>query len=530
MKKQLSKYIAWVTVGMIGLNSCQTDFEKINTDFRHPTEQDLVMDGLKVGGFYSSLQETIFPVGSSGTGYVNDYQIPYTLAGACWMGYMVPPQNKWVGKGFPSYALKAWSDYTLDVMYKRTFSSWLNLKEQADGDVEVEALLNIIKVVSIHKATDTFGPIPYTNSSKENMLQASYDSQEIVYRTMLKELDDAVQVLGKVNYSILPKFDIIYEGNVQKWVKLANSMMLRLAMRTAYADEALAKEYAEKAISNPGGVMVSVDDVAQLSQGAGIVLKNPLTIINGAYNDLRMGAEIYSYMVGYNDPRTVKYFKEAENDGDKGFFPVFKSLNKVDNYLDKAKFSVLNVEDATPVYIMKASEVAFLRAEGALRGWSMGGTAEEFYNKGIALSFAENGLGDAAAKIYADNGLNVPAKFVDPSNSANNQEAVSDVTIKWTNDNFEKSLERIITQKYIALYPDGQEAWSEYRRTGYPHIFPAKFVRTDAEVSGVSGPTRIVYSNKEYTDNLDNIKKAVEMLGGPDNGNTRLWWDKKSNK
>lgn len=519
-----------MAVGLMGLSSCQTDFETINTDFRHPTEKDLEMDGLKVGGFYTSFQQTIFPVGSSGTGYVNDYQIPYTLAGACWIGYMSPSQNKWVGSGYPSYALKKWSDYTFTVMYKRTFSNWLNLKEQAKGDETVEALLNIIKVVGVHKATDSFGPIPYTSSESKDVMQASYDSQETVYRTMLKELDDAVTVLSKVNYPVLPKYDMIYGGNVKKWIKLANSMMLRLAMRTVYADEALAREYAEKAISNPEGVITSMEEIAKLSQGAEIVLKNPMTIINGAYNDLRMGAEIYSYMVGYNDPRTDKYFVKAKNGGKENFYPVFKSIDKVNSYLDKDKFSSLNVEDATPIYIMKASEVAFLRAEGALRNWSMGGTAEDFYNKAIALSFVENGLSEAAAKNYCQDDFNVPAKFVDAANSANNQDAVSNITIKWENGSFEESLERIITQKYIALFPDGQEAWSEFRRTGYPHIFPARFVRSDAEVSGITGPTRMVYSNKEYTDNLGNITKAVEMLGGQDLGCTRLWWDKKPNK
>lgn len=90
--------------------------------------------------------------------------------------------------------------------------------------------------------------------------------------------------------------------------------------------------------------------------------------------------------------------------------------------------------------------------------------------------------------------------------------------MKWEGQDFEKSLEKIITQKYIALYPDGQEAWSEYRRTGYPHIFEAKFVRSDSNVDGKKGPTRIPYSNKEYTDNLENVQKAVEMLGGLDDG------------
>ena len=93
---------------------------------------------------------------------------------------------------------------------------------------------------------------------------------------------------------------------------------------------------------------------------------------------------------------------------------------------------------------------------------------------------------------------------------------------------FDKNLERIITQKYLAIYPDGQEAWSEFRRTGYPRIFPSVLNATDCDVDGDLRPTRIPYSNDEYTKNLANVQKAVSLLNGPDNGATRVWWDKKN--
>ncbi|MBR8719165.1 hypothetical protein IX307_000343 [Bacteroides pyogenes] len=529
MKKFL-KYITFLAVGTMSLAACQADFEKINTNFRHLKEEDLQLDGLKVGGFLTSFQQNIFPVGTTGTGYVNDYQIPYTLAGACWIGYMSPAQNKWVGTGFPSYALKNWSDYTFNIMHKKAFGNYIELKQRTEGDPAAFAVINIIKIATVHKATDTFGPIPYSQEPEKGAILAVYDSQENVYRSMLKELDEAVKALREQNHDVLPNYDMIYGGSYQKWAKFANSLMLRLAMRVVYADQNLAKEYAEKAVKNEFGVIESISDIAQLSRGAGITLNNPLVTINGSYNDVRMGAEIYSYMKGYDDPRLETYFLKGKQKDGEDFYPVFKSLEKVGYYLEREKFSLLNVANETPIYIMKASEVAFLRAEGALRGWNMGGKkAEEYYKEGVSLSFKENGIADSKLEGYL-NGTGKPMKFVDAANSANNLDPVSTVTVKWEGQDFEKSLEKIITQKYIALYPDGQEAWSEYRRTGYPRIFAAKFVRTDSDVDGKKGPTRIPYSNKEYTDNLENIKKAVEMLGGPDNGATRLWWDKNPNK
>src|SRR3712207_6451626 len=258
------------------LTSCQTDSVDINRDHRQPTEDELKMDNLNVGGFVTAFEMGIFPVGSSGTGYVNDYQIPYTLGGACWIGYMAPAQNKWVGRGFPSFALKPWSQYTYNVMAGNAYRSWLDMKKRTTDDPAGFAVAQIIKVAAVHKATDTFGPIPYSKAGIEGQTLAEYDSQEDVYKAMLKDLDDAVQTLNTEAHDVFPKYDIIYEGDYQKWCKFANSLMLRLAMRVVYANEALAKEYAEKAINNPYGVIEATSEAALLCKGAGVTLKNPL--------------------------------------------------------------------------------------------------------------------------------------------------------------------------------------------------------------------------------------------------------------
>ena len=530
MKRKINSiiYVSALTAALF--TSCQADFENINRDHRQPTEEQLQQDNLNIGGFVTAFEQNIFPVGSSGTNYVNDYQIPYTLGGACWIGYMAPAQNKWIGRGFPSFALKPWSQYTYNVMAGSAFRNWSDIKKRTTNDPEGFAIAQIIKVAAVHKAADTFGPIPYSKAGIEGSTTAEYDSQEDVYKAMLKELDEAVQTLKTGGNDVFLKYDIIYEGNYTKWCKFANSLMLRLAMRIVYANPTLAQQYAEKAITNPYGVIESTKDAAQLSKGAGVTLKNPLTIINGSYNDVRMGAEISSYLKGYNDQRIGSYFVKAKSNGIEGYYGVRTNIPSITDYLDKEKASSLNVQDGTPVYIVKASEVYFLRAEGALRGWNMGGgTAQSYYEKGITTSFEENDLSSSQATAYAANSTATPANFVDALHSEFNATATSTITIKWeSSDSFEKNLERIITQKYLAIYPDGQEAWSEYRRTGYPRIFPAVLTSTDCEVDGNLRPTRIPYSNDEYVKNLENIKKAVDLLHGPDNGATRVWWDKKN--
>ena len=530
MKRKINSILYVSALTTMLLSSCQADFVDINRDHRQPTEKQLEQDNLNVGGFVTSFEKTIFPVGSSGTNYVNDYQIPYTLGGACWIGYMAPAQNKRVGRGFPSFALKPWSQYTFNVMAGNAFRNWIKVKKRTTTDPEGFAVAQIIKVAAVHKAADTYGPIPYSKAGQEGSTDAEYDSQEDVYKAMLKELDEAVHTLANGGHDVFSKYDIIYEGNYTKWCKFANSLMLRLAMRIVYANPTLAKQYAEKALTNPYGVIENTKEAAKLSKGAGVSLRNPLVIINGSYNDVRMGAEISSYLKGYNDPRIASYFVKAKNNGIEDYYAVRTNIPSIDDYLSKEKSSSLNVEDATPIYIMKASEVYFLRAEGALRGWNMGGgTAQSYYEKGITTSFEENDLSASQAATYIANSTNVPANFVDALHPEYDTPATSTITIKWETgaSNFERNLERIITQKYLAIYPDGQEAWSEYRRTGYPHIFPAVLTATDCDVDGNLRPTRIPYSNDEYVKNLENVKKAVQLLNGADNGATRVWWDKK---
>ena len=117
----------------------------------------------------------------------------------------------------------------------------------------------------------------------------------------------------------------------------------------------------------------------------------------------------------------------------------------------------------------------------------------------------------------------------DSANTKYNISALGKITIKWNaGASEEEQLERIITQKWIAMFPNGTEAWSEFRRTGYPLIFP---VRSNYPTSGVDTNKqirRMVFPQSEYSNNGAAVQEAVKLLGGPDNGGTKLWWDKKN--
>ena len=119
-------------------------------------------------------------------------------------------------------------------------------------------------------------------------------------------------------------------------------------------------------------------------------------------------------------------------------------------------------------------------------------------------------------KSIVPNGNNVPAG--DPN--------LSTITIQWNaGASNELKLERIITQKWIALYPDGQEAWTEFRRTGYPKLFPVKVNNSNGTITGFI--KRLPIPSKYRNSNQGGYTKALTMLGGPDNGGPKVWWDKK---
>jgi Susd and RagB outer membrane lipoprotein len=173
---------------------------------------------------------------------------------------------------------------------------------------------------------------------------------------------------------------------------------------------------------------------------------------------------------------------------------------------------------------MTAAEVWFLKAEAALRGWANAGDVETDYNTGITTSFTQWGV---SSSTYLTDNTSTETAYTDPRNSGNNSPALSTITIAWDpTASQEVMLQRIITQKWIAMFPDGQEAWADYRRTGYPQLFPVVNNFSGGTISTTTQIRRLAYPSNEYTTNSAAVTAAVAtLLNGPDNGGTRLWWD-----
>lgn len=525
--KTVFKAIAAVALLALAF-SCTKGFEALNQDQFGVHKEQMSQDGLELGGMLQALQRSVF-IHEDGTYLDSDYQRMYNLLAETWCGYMSPTMRD--GK-FAGWDLDSDDeDKSVRAMFVNKYTYGLGSFTQYNDYAVANELLNeralglVLKVATMHMVTDYYGPIAY--SQYGSMGGNLYDSQEKVYQQFFAELDEAIPVLetaALVGDQLIPDYDLVYGGDAGKWARFANSLRLRLAMRIAYADPALAQQEAEKSILSSSGVITDNSGNAIETD----VTRHPLYTINITFNDAdtQIGASLDCYLNGFNDPRKFKYAKEAK-DGQLhgvryGFLP---SSGKWEEYKNSEK--AVSAPNATEYKLcwMNAAEVAFLRAEGALRGWNMGGSAKDFYETGIRLSFEEWGASGAEAYL-ADNTL-TPAAFTD-NVASNGSPAPSNVTIAWKeSDNTEQKLEKIATQKWIALFPNGVEAWAEYRRLHYPGLVPPVNNYSNGVVNTTEGIRRVQYPTAEETDNKAGYDSGVAALGGPDNAGTRLWWDQK---
>lgn len=502
------------------MSGCTKNFEKLDTN---PNSLNDAQTLAILSTAFGPIEQAIYA----------NYQVAQNLSADAYCGYMMSPDNFAGGVNNMNYALiDGWNAGGFNNQYKEVMGPIskivaAGLKTKSPDQF---AVLQLVQIEAMDRVTDRFGPIPYTKAGT-SLITIPYDDQKTVYQTFFSQLDTASANLQKFiganpGKAPLVGVDLIYNGDYTKWLKYANSLRLRLAMRIVKADPAMAQQQAEKAMSAVGGLLSSPADDAAISQSGG--RQNDLYVVTLPYDDNRMGASLQTYMTGYNDPRLPVYCTPATDPLLNGQYVGIRIGLKLNNRTDYDGYSSLNTSktftQSAPQLIMTAAEIWFLKAEAALRGWTGAGDAQGNYEKGITTSMQQWGV---STGNYLSDATSLPAAYTDPKNAVNNAVALSTVTIKWdpsaTN---EQKLERIITQKWLAIFPDGQEAWADFRRTGYPKLFPV--------VNNLSGGTidtkiqirRLPYPSNEYNTNGQAVNNAVQKyLNGPDNGGTRLWWD-----
>ncbi len=430
---------------------------------------------------------------------------------------------------FPSdrYVIRMdWIRAAWNPIYTEAVPQMQTILTEFDANTAENAITQIMWVYTFHRLTDTWGPVPYFKAG-EAAEGVPYDAQNVIYDDMFKKLDKAITVLkGKVSETPFGSFDLIYGGNVSKWIKFGNTLRLRLAVRVSNVDPSRAKTEGEAAVSS-GTLQTSPADDALITRTKKGDDFNGLAIMD--WNEFRMSAAMESALVGYDDPRTPIYFLPAVTTG------KYEGLR---NGLTAGQMAEpLNVPDAnshhgarwssttgleTPSNVMCTAEAYFLKAEGALLGWNMGGTAKSFYEEGIRQSMAQWGITDAAKVSAYINSTKTPVAPGDFLNSP----ALNDAQVLFASTPAQQR-KQISTQKWLALYPEGVEAWADVRRSGFKLYPIGTSDNPDIPDPSKNYVRRIPFINDEKQTNGAEVTKAVPLLGsGGDKVTTPLWWDK----
>lgn len=371
-----------------------------------------------------------------------------------------------------------------------------------NGTPNQVAVAKILSAYGFMTLSDIWGDIPYSQALQaekgNEFLTPVFDSQEDVYNGIIKDLDDAVKMMDR-SASGFGDEDLIFHGDLDMWEKFANSLRLRAYMHLSEVDENKAK----------AGVVEMLGKTLISSNAENAALeffdvngnRNPVhSRFSGRPNDFRMSKSMIDRLIGAGDtinpadPRTEVYSQRNSNGAFVGIPNGINGLGDVgrDNFTS-CKFGEAFLEASAPSNLMTWAEVEFIRAEAAARGW-IAMDVKTAYENAIRASMDQHGITDEAA---------ITAFLADPTVAY--EEA--------------RNMELISTQKWIALFGQPIESWTNFRRTGWPDLPIAL-----NDQNGGKFPKRMTYPSVEQTTNGTNVQTATDRQGGAELADP-IWWD-----
>lgn len=459
----------------LSLISCQSDLTSLNEDPKHPSvipSENLLATALFQSSYYMDNPSVNF----------NNYRF-FTQQ---WAETQYPQETQYdlITRNQPRNHFNRMYVYTLNNIKQAK----INLQNEANDDAAKAnklATLEIEEIFVWENLVDTFGDVPYSEALKpDEIFSPKYDDAKTIYLDLIKRINNVTTTVNASSKGYSTG-DLIYYGNMAKWVKFANSIKLRLAMNLADVDPALSKSTAEEAIT--AGV-ISSDSEAYKLKYDGNTFSNPVydNLVASNRDDFLPSELVINTMNSLSDPRMEIWFSKVNGIYKGG---VFGELN--DPFTNYSQLSSYFRSSTGESNLMSYAEVAFLKAEAAARGYSAGGTAADLYTAAVMESMRENGVSTADATAYVT---------ANPFNAANWKQSIG-------------------IQAWIAMFNKGFASWNFTRRLDYPILVnPPK-----SNLSSV--PYRMPYSDQEYVLNGANVKAAAAKIGG-DNATTKLFWDK----
>ena len=556
-----------------------TDLESGNVDAIvyefEPTEEgfQIAKDSLDKGHYLQTIPSGTYCLRGgkidNGTVYKpaeHAYQRQYSLGPDLYAQYFTVPHKDFMyGALTSSYDVSAEFNggplgaYT---MAKNAFMPVLH-HPMIDSIPEIKAVVLLFYNLSAQENADLSGPFTYFEDKMNSPEPSTYTPVDSIYDDIVKNLDNITACLkyfeNKPEWyqtkiqEILSGFDLTRswdsgDYSMRPYIRLANSLKLRMAMHIVKVAPEKAQKWAEEAVAS--GVIEEFNDQMGFFQQWDAI-GHPLVKIQN-WGDIRLSASFESLLMSLNHPYTKTLFKPNNSPIDNrvnnetleantricgirsGVYVGTGQDYSENQYQAYSTFDV-EVMSESPLYLIKWAEVDFLRAEGALRGWEMGGTAQEFYERGIRnADLLEPWAADFVSDLYANHvedylAQTTPVEYtnIDPIGDGEPWESVTKIGVTWNEgDDNEVKLEKIITQKYLALFPLSTEAWAELRRTGYPKLFPVQNTEDgDGSIKDGDMIRRIPWVPTDPAGKEMVNKSGIPALGGPDKQATRLWWD-----
>ena len=512
MKNLILKSIFSFLLVALVFNSCDDGFEELNVN---PTQANEIDPGF---------QFTYVQLRTSGERYENWRAV--LIYSSTMMQHLAALPGYWSGDKYlynAGYASSLW-----DRAYRNQVLDIEDLYNRLQGDAEnvnLFAAVRIWRAVIYQRLTDLYGDIPYSEAGKgfiEGNVKPKYDTQEFIYTDMLNEISQAVSSFDASK----PTFgdaDIVFQGDIDKWKKFGNSLLLRLGMRLSKVNPGEAQKWVSQAISS--GVMTDLEDTAFVPHTAGPagINQNGIGEVFQADGNQHLSRTFVEWMREMGDPRLnvlgvvpagteqmgLPNGFDATTILDEPLTNGWVELN-ADGDIDFDKISDVNpvlVNIASPMMFQSYGEVELLLAEAAARGWSSGDAATHYAN-GIRAAMKQWGV------IY-DESTTIDDADIDAYLAANPYDATN-------------GLKQIGEQYWAATFLNEYEAYANWRRTGFPELVPVQYGPALPITNG-NIPRRLVYPQSEAGVNGDNLNAAIANQGLPTDFalmlNGRVWWD-----
>lgn len=352
------------------------------------------------------------------------------------------------------------------------------------------AIANLLEIYTYQVLVDSFGNVPYSQTAQpETNVLPKYDDAETIYEDLLNRLNTIISTLD-AGYPSFETGDNIYNGSVSEWITFANSLKLKLGINLADVNPTLAKQSVESAYN--GGVLLSnsLNSLFKYDSTSPNFNRVYAEVIASNRNDFVPEEGIVNAMNDLNDPRRPFYFTEVSGGGYVG-----GTVGLVNEYSSNSHIGQSLLAPNKPGVLFDAAEINFYLAEAAARGYSVGHTAQEYYEDAIRASMQYWGVTSMAE---------INAYLANP--------AVAYSAANWK--------QKIGQQAWIAMYNRGFESWNFFRRLDYP-MLTAPNATPDAEGKV---PTRLTYPINEQTVNGANWSAASSAIGG-DKLTTKIFWD-----